>query len=110
MTDTFNVTASYDKASYNIGDTITVTISGVDVVTTTSNTVTQAGPLQIPVVNPTDGAQSVVNIDSVPVTTTVTVAANDSVVIDTTRPIVDTSATPRTWTVSNTGLFITATA
>lgn len=35
MTDTFNVTAAYDKASYNVGDTIIATISGGDVLTNT---------------------------------------------------------------------------
>ena len=36
MPDTWNVTAAYDKATYNKGDTMTVTISGSDVLTTTT--------------------------------------------------------------------------
>jgi hypothetical protein len=106
VTDTFNVTAAYDKPSYNQGDTITATISGGDVLTQTLTG--QIGPLAIPVVNPTDGATATVSLPQT--TVTVTTATPESVVIDTTRPIVDTSPTPRTWTVSANKLSITATA
>lgn len=105
MTDTFNVTAAYDKPSYNQGDTITATISGDDVLTQTFQG--QIGPLAIPVVS-ADGAQETVNLPAT--TVTVTQATPESVVIDTTRPIVDSSPTPRTWTVSANKLSITATA
>lgn len=105
MTDVFNVTAAYDKASYNTGDTITVTISGGDVLTQTVSS--QVGPLTIPIVA-ADGATSVV---SVPQTlASVTTTTPESVVIDTSKPIVDTSPTPRTWTVASNKLSITATA
>lgn len=105
MIDTFNVSASYDKPSYNQGDTITVTISGNDVQTQTMQG--QIGPLSIPVVA-ADGAQSTVSIPQT--TVTVTTATPESVVIDTSRPIVDTSPTPRTWTVAANKLSISATA
>lgn len=105
MTDVFNVTASYDKTTYTQGQTITATIAGSDVLTTT--TVGQAGPLTIPVVA-ADGAISSVILGSVPVT--LSIVANESVVIDTTRTIVDTSPTPRVWTVSANKLSITAVA
>src|SRR5215813_4177541 len=103
MSDVFNVTASYDKPSYTQGQTITVTISGNDVLTTTVNA--QAGPVTIPVVA-ADGSVSTVTVGTVPVAITTTTP--ESVVIDTTRPIVDTSPTPRTWTVSANKLSITA--
>lgn len=105
MTDVFNVTASYDKTTYTQGQTITATISGSDVLTTT--TTGQAGPLTIPVVA-ADGAVSTVTLGSVPVT--LSIVMDESVTIDTTRPIVDTSPTPRTWTVSANKLSITAIA
>lgn len=105
MADTFNVTASYDKTSYNQGDTIKVTISGGDVLTTTVTG--QAGPLVIPVVA-ANGSVSSITLGSVPVT--LTVVTPESVVIDTSKPIVDTSPTPRTWVVSADKLSITATA
>lgn len=105
MTDTFNVSVAYDKSSYLQGDTIKATISGGDILTTT--VVGQAGPLTIPVVA-ADGAVSSITLGSVPVT--LTVATPESVVIDTSKPVVDTSPTPRTWVVSADKLSITATA
>lgn len=105
MSDVFNVTASYSANSYVQGQTIVATIAGDDVQTTT--TTGQAGPLTIPVVA-SDGAISTVTVGSVPVT--LTIVTNDSVVIDTTRAIVDSSPTPRTWTVANNKLSISATA
>jgi hypothetical protein len=109
MTDVFNVTASYDKPAYNAGDTITITISGGDVLTQTVSTQSTAGPVIIPVVA-ADGAASTVTVPSVVVTTSSTTTTPESVVIDASRPVVDTSPTPRTWTVSTNKLSITATA
>lgn len=105
MTDAFNVTASYDKPSYNGGDTIKATISGGDVLTTTATS--QVGPLVIPVVA-ADGAKSTVSLPQT--TATVTTVTPESVVIDTTVPVVDSSPTPRVWTVSADKLSITAIA
>lgn len=104
-TDQFNVTGAWDKPSYAAGDTITGTISGGDVqTTTTSETV---GPVTVPIVA-ADGATSTVEFS--PVTVTKTTATPESVTIDTTRPIVDNGANPRTWVVSANLLSITATA
>jgi len=105
MTDVFSVTAAYDKPSYNKGDTITVTISGGDVLTTI--TTVQIGPLAIPVVA-ADGAVSTVTVPQT--TATQTVATPESVTIDTTKPIVDTSPTPHTWAVSANKLSISTVA
>jgi hypothetical protein len=105
MTDVFSVTAAWDKTSYNQGDTITGTISGSDVLTTT--TTTTVGPVSVPVVA-ADGAKFKVSLPAVPVTVTTTTP--ESVTIDTTQPIVDSGPTPRTWVVSANKLSITATA
>ncbi len=105
MTDVFNVTASYDKPSYVQGDVITVTISGNDVLTTTANG--QVGPITLPIIA-ADGATTTITIPQE--TVTITVVTPESVVIDTTRPIVDSSPTPRTWVVSDNKLSISATA
>lgn len=109
MPDQFNVTATWDKPSYNKGDTITGTITGSDVLTTTTTTQGTAGPVAVPLVA-ADGATTTANFPAVPVTITTQVATTESVVIDTTRPITDSSPTPRTWTVSPNKLSITATA
>jgi hypothetical protein len=106
MADVFNVTASYDKPSYVGGDTITITISGDDVVTETTQSM--IGPLVIPLVNPSNGSTSIINVPSE--IATVTTTTSESVVIDTSQPIVDSSATPRVWTVSGNKLFITSIA
>ena len=109
MTDTFNVTGSFDANTYTVGQTMTITISGVDVVTTTNTVTTNVGPVTIPLVA-NDGATSTISVGPVTATSTIVVAANDSVVIDTTQPIVDASSNTRVWTVSNTGISCSATA
>jgi hypothetical protein len=108
-TDAFNVTAAWSEPSYVTGQTITGTISGGDVLTSTTTTTANAGPVTIPVVA-ADGAQSTVTLGTIPVTTTTTITTPESVVIDTTRPIVDNGSPARTWTVSANKLSITATA
>jgi hypothetical protein len=105
MPDVFNVTASYDKGSYTQGQTITITISGTDVLTTT--TTGQIGPLTIPIVA-ADGATSTINVPAEQVT--ITAPVSESVVIDTTKAIVDTSPKPRTWAVATNKLSISAVA
>lgn len=105
MTDVFNVVGAYDKASYLQGDTITVTISGNDVLTQQSQS--QVGPVTIPIVA-ADGAQSTITMPAE--MATLTSVTPESVVIDTTRPIVDTSPMPRIWAVSTNKLSISATA
>ena len=99
MSDTFNITATWDKATYVAGETITATISGTNTHTEDTVTETLAGPVNIPVVA-ASGAQSVVSIPQVTVTTTQIVTTTEDVLIDLTRPVVDSSATPRNWVVS----------
>lgn len=104
-TDAFNVTASWNAQSYVPGNTIIGTISGNDVQTTTSTET--VGPVTIPIVA-ADGATSTVVVPAVQVT--VTTATPESVVIDTSRPIVDSGPQPRTWVVAPNLLSISATA
>ena len=106
MTDTFNVTASYDKASYNQGDTIKVAISGNDVQTITTVTQGQIGPLAL-TITAADGATEVVNIPQTAVSISTTTTTPESVRI---TSVSDTSPTPRSWVIDASGLFITATA
>jgi len=104
--DVFAVTASWDKpGGYQAGQTITGTIAGNDVLTTTS--VVNAGPVTVPIVA-ADGATSTVSLPSVPVTIITTTP--ESVVIDTTKPIVDSGTPPRTWVVAANKLSISAAA
>lgn len=109
MTDAFSVTAAWNQASYTTGQTMTATISGNDVLTQTTTTQTTVGPITVPIVA-ANGAQSTVSLPAVPVTVTTTATTPESVVIDTTRPIVDNGATPRKWVVAANGLSISATA
>jgi hypothetical protein len=109
MSDAFAVTASWGASSYTTGQTITATISGDDVVTTTTTTSGTAGPLTIPIIA-SDGATETISLASVPVSIVSTTTATDSVKINPAVAIIDQSPTPRTWTISSSGLSITATA
>ena len=100
MTDTFNVTASYDKQSYAAGDTITITISGGDVLTTTTQA--SAGPLTVHIAA-ADGATQDLILPAVPVT--VTTSTPESLVV---TGVTDTSAKPLAWSVGATGLTVSA--
>ena len=109
MSDTFNVSAAYSKASYAAGETIAATISGTN---THSDTVTireTVGPVTIPVVSDS-GAKSTISIPAVEVTRTSGATVEEAVFIDTSRVIVDSGATPRVWVVSADRKTITATA
>ena len=103
MTDTFNVTAAYDKAAYNAGDTITVTITGGDVLTTVTQAT--AGPLTVHLQAQGDGATQDITLASVQVTVTTTTP--ESVVI---TGITDNGPNPRAWTVGAGKVTATATA
>ena len=105
MTDTFNVTGSYDKPSYLGGDTIKITISGDDVLTDMVQS--QIGPIVIPIVA-ANGAQSTITMPAE--MATVTTVSHQSVTIDPSRQIVDSSPTPRVWTISADKLSISAVA
>jgi len=109
MPDTFSVTGSFDKASYSPGNTITGTISGGDVLTVTTTTQINVGPVTVPI-QAADGAKFQVVFPVVTVSNTVTTSTPESVVIDTTLPIVDNGPSPRAWTVSADKLHITAIA
>ena len=109
MSDVFNVTAAWDKASYTAGQTITGTISGADVLTSTTSVVENVGPVTIPIVA-ADGATSTVSVPAVAVTVTSTTTTPESVVIDASRPVVDSGVPPRVWVVSANKLSITAVA
>lgn len=100
MPDTWNVTGAYDKSSYNKGDTMTVTISGGDVLSTT--TVQQSGTLTL-TITAADGATTTITMASVPINVTTTTP--ESVKI---TGVTDTSG--RTWTIAANGLSMTATA
>lgn len=102
MPDTFNVTAAYDKASYNTGDTMKVSISGDDVLT--QSVTLSAGPLTLGI-KAADGATETI---TVPATTVLgTTSTPESVVI---TSVTDSGTPPRTWTIDPSGLFATATA
>lgn len=102
MTDTFNVTAAYDKANYAQGETITATISGDDVHVVQSQG--QAGPLDL-TVQAQGGAQQVISVPSVAVTITTTTHESVKII-----GVVDTGPTPRTWSIDASGTKVTATA
>lgn len=105
MADAFNVTGAYDKSSYVGGETIRITISGDDVLTSTSQS--QIGPIVIPLVAQ-DGAQSTITMPAEQAT--ITSVSHLSVTIDPAVAIVDNSPTPRTWTLSTDKLSISAVA
>lgn len=98
-TDQFNVTAAVAPANPKTGDAVTITISGDDVVTTT--TPGTAGPIVLHLAS-TGGATLDLNVPSFPIQ--VVTATHESVKI--------TGATDpagRVWTVVGNGLAITAT-
>lgn len=100
MTDTFNVTASFDKSSYNAGDTMTLTISGNDVLTqTVSETLSGTINLQA-----ADGATQTIALPS-GVAVSSTTSTPESVKI-----VSVTDDKGRTYTVAANGLSATATA
>lgn len=104
MTDTFNVTASFDQSSYNQGATMTLTISGSDVLTqTTTATVGLSGTINLVAA---DGSTSTLAFPSgATVTSTSTTTTPESVKISSI-----TDSTGRVWTVAASGLTATATA
>lgn len=100
MADTFNVTASWNQASYTAGQTMVGTISGTNT-HTTADTVTHqtAGPVTIPVTAAPSGAQSTVTLAGIDVATTVLgTTTTESVLIDTAAFVANQGG--RVWTVS----------
>ena len=103
MTEVWNVTAAYDKASYVQGEQMRVTISGDFVRDVLQHGV--AGPLSIPVISVPSGTTGVVNVGTVDVSWTEQV--HENVMVDPNGTVVDGSG--RTWVIVD-GLHIAATA
>lgn len=107
---TINATGTWDKAGpYSPGDVITGTISGDDVHTVTTIVNETFGPVIVPV-KAEDSDTATVTFDAKTVAVPVTTTTKDSVVIDTSVPIVDNGPNPKKWVVSANKLSITATA
>lgn len=104
MTDTWNVTAAYDKSSYNQGDPMTVTITGGDVLTTTTTTQQQSGTLTLSL-TAADGATSTISVPATTVNVTTTTTTPESVKI---TGVSDSSG--RAWSIASSGLSATAPA
>lgn len=102
MADTFNVTASFDKSSYNQGDTMTLTISGDDVlITTTTTAEAVSGTISL---TAADGSTSTLTFPAgVTVNVTTTTTTPESVKMTSV-----TDSAGRTWTVAASGLTATA--
>lgn len=107
MADSFSgVSVTFDKTSYNPGDTITMTIAGEDVLTT-QQTASQAlsGTINL---TAADGATSTLAFPAgATVNVTTTVATNESTKI---ASVADTQNASRVWTPAANGLTATAIA
>lgn len=99
MSDQFNITATLDKASYNVGDTMTLTIAGGDILTQ-STTATLTGTVTV---QAADGAVTTVPFG--PVTVNGTTSTPQSVRISS---IADSDG--RVWTIAADGKSATAIA
>lgn len=99
MSDTFNVTASFDKPSYAPGDIMTLKISG-NATRTVTNTGTLSGEIDVAAA---DGATEVIPLPAVtiPITTTTPQTVRMTGIKD---------SGGRTWTISADGLSATAVA
>lgn len=103
MADSFSgVSVSFDKTSYNTGDTITMTLAGEDVLTT-SQSVALSGTISLLAA---DGSTTTINFPSGSTVTTTT-ATNESTKI---ASVADTENAARVWTIAANGLTATATA
>lgn len=102
MSDTFNVQASWDKASYTAGETITGTLSGTNHHVEDASTVqVTVGPVDVPVVTSPTGALGTAHFPSLTFPVTTPGAESDEpVLIDTSRSVVDSGPNPRVWVVS----------
>jgi len=99
MADTWNVTAAYDKQSYNKGDPIKVTINGG--LTQTGGTPGQSGTLTLTVT--AGGSTTTITVPATIVTspTTTTQPAHLTGIVDTSN---------RVWTIAADGLSATSIA
>jgi hypothetical protein len=107
MTDTFNVTFAWSQTTaYTPGSTMTGTISGNDVLTTTTTTNQTVGPLTL-TLTAADGSTQTITTTSATAQVTSTSTTPESVTI---TKVVDNSASPLTWTIAANGLSISAVA
>lgn len=104
MTNTWNFIASYDKPSYDKGDTMTATISGDYVLTTTTTTQQQSGALTL-TLTAADGAKTSISLPATAVNVSTTTTSHQPVKI---TGVSDTSG--KAWTIGATGLTATALA
>ena len=103
MTDTFNVTATFNQNSYTHGQTAIITISGNDVFT--QNVVSNAilGPINLTILA-NNGVTEAITIPAVNVSITTVTNTAESVVISG----VSDSNTSHTWVIANNGLSCSA--
>jgi hypothetical protein len=100
MADVFNVTAAYDKAAYNKGDTMTITISGGDVLTQVTSA--QGGTVTL-TITAADGSMTTLVTNPTTINTTTTTPESVKV-----TGVADSSG--RVWTIAGNGLSCTAIA
>ena len=100
MVDTWNVTGSYDQPQYNQGDTMTITISGGDVLTVQN--LVKSGNVTLSL-TADDGSTTQITV--APINIMVTTTTPESVKI---TGVTDDSG--RTWTIDASGLKATAIA
>lgn len=100
MTDTFSVTATFDKSSYTAGQTMTLTISG-EATSTTTTQETLSGTINLLAAD--SATQSISLPSGVTVTSTTTTP-------ETVKIASVTDDKGRTYTVAANGLSATATA
>lgn len=104
MAGTWNVSASYDKSSYNAGETMIVSVAGSYVVDSTTTTEQQSGSLTL-TLTAADGTITSVALPPVPVTVSV---PGQTEVAWTVTEVSDTSG--RNWTVAPDGKSVSAVA
>jgi hypothetical protein len=100
MSGTWNVTASYDKSSYNQGDVMAIAIVGNYVADVVSQQ--QAGPYSLEL-TADDGTKTNISVPAVPVSVTNHISNNVRI----------TAVTPsdgRTWTLAADGKSVSAVA
>jgi hypothetical protein len=103
-TTTFNVSAAYDKAAYNAGEVMTLTLSGNAVFTDTAVTQSQSGSLD-QTITASNGQTTHLTAPSVTITTTAPVSNALTVAL---TAVADTSG--RVWTIQPGGMSAKATA
>lgn len=107
MTDTFGVTFAWSQTTpYAAGASIVGTISGGDVFTNTTTTSRIVGPLTL-TLTAANGSTETITTSATTAQVSSTVTTPESVVI---TGVVDNSANPLVWTISPSGLSVSAVA